>query len=118
MGAASVVTSVAELTQALASGQAEIEVRGELTGMPMVTLGPGVSLRGGTLRFGAKGVRLTSGNLLESITVLTEDDEVAILNDTTIADLGRSRCATCTRRARCCSWPRTRCGPVMSRSRA
>lgn len=88
MGAASVVTSVAELTQALASGQAEIEVRGQLTGMPMVTLGPGVSLRGGTLRFGAKGVRLTSDNLLESITVLTEDDEVAILNDTTIADLG------------------------------
>jgi hypothetical protein len=44
-------------------------VDGSLAGMPMVTLRPGVSLRGGTLRFGAKGVRLTSGNRLEDVNV-------------------------------------------------
>ena len=49
---------------------------------------PGVRLRGGTLRFGAKGVRLTRDNVVEGVTVLTADHEVAILNDTTVADLG------------------------------
>jgi hypothetical protein len=83
-----VVTTTMELQEALQSGATEIEVRGELTGMPMVTLPPGVRLRGGTLRFGAKGVRLTRENVLEDVTVVTEPDEVAILNDTTVADLG------------------------------
>jgi hypothetical protein len=54
-----VATTPVELQEALQSGATDIEVRGELTGMPMVTLPPGVRLRGGTLRFGAKGVRLT-----------------------------------------------------------
>jgi hypothetical protein len=58
------VTSSAELLDALAAAD-HIEVDGSLTGMPMITLRPGVTLRGGTLRFGAKGVRLTSDNLLE-----------------------------------------------------
>lgn len=61
----------------------------------MITVPPGVALRGGTLRFGAKGVRLTSDNTLDGVTVLTEDDEVAICNDSSVADLGRSLYATC-----------------------
>jgi hypothetical protein len=36
-----VVTSAAELTGALASGAKSIEVRGEIGGMPMITVGPG-----------------------------------------------------------------------------
>jgi hypothetical protein len=50
-----VATTPVELQEALQSGATDIEVRGELTGIPMVTLSPGVRLRGGTLRFGAKG---------------------------------------------------------------
>ena len=83
-----VVRSVQELVEAVGSGVDEIEVQRSLSGMPMITLGPGVKLRGGTLSFGAKGVRLTRDNELDGVTVLTEDDEVAILNDTSVADLG------------------------------
>jgi hypothetical protein len=83
VGGSSVVESAAELVEALQSGVGEIEVRG----MPMITLPPGVRLRGGTLKFGAKGLRLTSDNEVEGVTVLTADHEVAILNDTTVADL-------------------------------
>jgi hypothetical protein len=64
-------------------------VDGSLAGMPMITLRPGVALCGGTLRFGAKGVRLTSDNTLEDVTVIVPDREVAIGNDTAIDDLGR-----------------------------
>jgi hypothetical protein len=39
----------------LAARAKAIEVRGELSGMPMITLPPGVRLRGGTPVFGAKG---------------------------------------------------------------
>ena len=88
VGGSSVVRSAAELVEALQTGVREIEVRGTLSGMPMVTLPPGVRLRGGTLKFGAKGLRLTSDNVVEGVTVLTADHEVAILNDTTVADLG------------------------------
>jgi hypothetical protein len=83
-----VVTTAADLQGALQSAATDIEVQGEVTGMPMVTLAPSVTLRGGTLRFGAKGIRLTRDNTLEGVTVITEPDEVAILNDTTAADLG------------------------------
>ena len=82
------VSSAAELVDALAVAD-DIEVDGSLAGMPMITLRPGVALRGGTLRFGAKGVRLTSDNLLEDVTVIVPDWEVAIGNDTTIGDFGR-----------------------------
>jgi hypothetical protein len=88
MSQARVATTAMDLQEALQSGATDIEVRGELTGMPMVTLPPGVRLRGGTLRFGAKGVRLTRDNVLQDVTVVTEPDEVAVLNDTTVADLG------------------------------
>lgn len=76
------MTTAAELADALGSGTADVRVEGEMTGSPMITLPPGTALRGGTLRFGAKGVRLPSDNTLEDITILTAGDEVAILNDT------------------------------------
>jgi hypothetical protein len=82
------VSSAPELLDALVVAD-EIDVDGSLAGMPMVTLRPGVALRGGTLRFGAKGVRLTSDNVLEDVTVLVPDWEVAISNDTAVADFGR-----------------------------
>jgi hypothetical protein len=45
-------------------------------------------LRGGTLRFGAKGVRLTRDNELTGVTVRTAESEVAIFNDTSVDDPG------------------------------
>jgi hypothetical protein len=50
------VSTAAELLDALASAD-DIHVDGSLSGIPMISLPPGVRLRGGTLRFGAKGVR-------------------------------------------------------------
>lgn len=82
------VSTAAALADALASGATEIEVSGVIEGMPMITLGPGVSLTGGTLRFGAKGVRLTSDNALTDISIETADHELAILNDTDVAGWG------------------------------
>ena len=83
-----VVTTAAELVAAVDSAAVDIEVRGEMSGMAMITLAPGVTLRGGTLRFGGKGIRLTRDNVLDSVRVFTTDTEVAVLNDTTVADLG------------------------------
>ena len=82
------VSNAAELAEAVNSHADVIEVHGTITGSPMITLEPGVTLRGGTLQFGAKGVRLTRDNTLDSVTVLVPDDEVAILNDTSVSDLG------------------------------
>lgn len=82
------VSSVEELLAALAAAD-DVEVAGSLSGMPMITLRPGVRLHGGTLRFGAKGVRLTSDNRLEDITIVVPSHEVAISNDITVRDLGR-----------------------------
>lgn len=82
------VGNAAELTTALAAGALEIEIAGTITGLPMIALPPGVTLRGGTLRFGAKGIRLTADNTLDGVTVETAEDEVAILNDTAVADMG------------------------------
>jgi hypothetical protein len=75
------VSTVAELLAALA-GADEIQIDGSLHGMPMIALRPGVTLRGGTLRFGAKGVRMSADNRLEDITILVPDHEIAIGNDT------------------------------------
>jgi hypothetical protein len=88
MSKSTVVDSAASLLDAIQSDAREIEIRGTISGMPMITLNPGVTLRGGTLKFGAKGVRLTRDNILDGVTVLTEDDEIAILNDTGVSDLG------------------------------
>ncbi|WP_427016533.1 hypothetical protein ACQCSX_17645 [Pseudarthrobacter sp. P1] len=85
------VSDAAQFNAALASGATEIEVSGTLQGMPSLTLPPGVSLRGGELVFGAKGLRLTSNNTLADTTVRTSAQELAIYNDPTVADLGTIR---------------------------
>jgi hypothetical protein len=83
-----VVASTAELLDVLETAD-DIEVDGSLSGMPAITLRPGTRLRGGTLRFGAKGIRLTSDNQLEDMTVIVPNTEVAI--GSTVTDLGRTR---------------------------
>jgi hypothetical protein len=88
MPATTVVTTAADLLAATQSPATDIEVRGTLTGMPMITLQPGVRLHGGTLIFGARGLRLTRDNELDGVTIMTADHEVAILNDTSMEDLG------------------------------
>jgi hypothetical protein len=85
---ATTVSTTEELLRATQARAPQIVVDGVIEGMPMITLAPGTSLRGGTLRFGAKGVRLTSDNTLEDVTILTADHEVAILNDTSVPNLG------------------------------
>jgi len=67
----------------------DIVVDGTLSGMPMISLRPGVRLRGGTLCFGAKGIRLTADDVLEDVTVIVPDWELAIFNDTSVSDFGR-----------------------------
>jgi hypothetical protein len=83
-----VVESGAELLAALAQRRPEIEVRGTLAGLPAVTLPAGVRLRGGTLVFNARGVRLTSDNELTDVTVQAAEHEIAIGNDTSVESLG------------------------------
>jgi hypothetical protein len=85
---ATVVGSASELADAVAGGAKVIEVRGTISGSPMITLPAGTTLRGGTLEFGAKGVRLTRDNTLEGVTIRTADHELAVLNDTSVEDLG------------------------------
>ncbi|GAB3268136.1 hypothetical protein GCM10027449_01210 [Sinomonas notoginsengisoli] len=96
------VTNAQELAEALSSGASEIEVQGTITGSGMITLPPGTTLRGGTLQFGAKGVRLTKDNTLDRVTVLTEPDEMAILNDTSVEDFGRLTLKNVTTRGQVC----------------
>jgi hypothetical protein len=82
------VSTAAELLDALTRAR-DVVVDGSVSGMPMISLLPGASLRGGTLHFGAKGIRLTSDNVLEDVTVIVPDWELAIFNDTSVSDLGR-----------------------------
>jgi hypothetical protein len=83
------VSTVTGLMSALTDPDAsDIEVDGSLAGMPMISLRPGVTLRGGTLRFGAKGLRLSSDNRLEDVTVIVPEHEVAISNDLAVSDFG------------------------------
>ncbi|CAM5408871.1 hypothetical protein GCM10010329_84350 [Streptomyces spiroverticillatus] len=82
------VVTAAELVRAVQEGVPAIEVDGAISGMPMLTLASGVRLRGGTLEFGAKGLRLTRDNLLENVTIRAPEHEVAILNDTSVTDFG------------------------------
>lgn len=81
-------TNAAELAEAVEASVELIRVEGTIAGSPMVTLPPGVTLSGGTLELGAKGIRLTRDNTLDGVKVVTAVDEVAILNDTSVADLG------------------------------
>lgn len=83
-----VVEKPEELTDAVKDGVKLIEVNGTITGAPMITLPPGGKLRGGTLVFRANGVRLTSDNTVEDITIETQEHEVAILNDPTVDSWG------------------------------
>jgi hypothetical protein len=80
------VTSAGELLDALGTAD-DIEIDGTLSGMSAITLPPGTRLRGGTLRFGAKGIRLTTDNQLEDVTVIAPDTEVAI--GTSAPDVGQ-----------------------------
>jgi hypothetical protein len=82
------VSNASELQGAIDGRAAHIIVTGELSGMPMITLAPGQRLSGGTLRFGACGVRLTQDNVLEDITIVSPAHERAVLTDTSIADWG------------------------------
>lgn len=88
MTSAVTVHSAGELADALAAGTADITVEGEITGSPMITLPPGTTLRGGTLRFGARGIRLTTDNTLDNVRIEVPTHEVAVLNDPTVTDLG------------------------------
>jgi hypothetical protein len=82
------VSTAAELVAVAAERNARIEITGAVSGMPMTRLAPGAHLRGGELRFGAKGLQLTRDNVLEDVRVLTADHELAILNDLTEQTLG------------------------------
>lgn len=82
------VRNGSELTDALAAGATAIEIDGTVSGIPSLTLPPGVSLRGGALEFKAKGLRLTSDNEVSNLRVVTAAREPAIYNDTSVADLG------------------------------
>lgn len=82
------VTTAAELADAISTGAAEIVVEGTITGSPSITLPEGTTLRGGTLMFLAKGVRLTRDNTLRDITISTTPYEVAVYNDTSVSDAG------------------------------
>lgn len=83
-----VVNNAQELQAAVADGVDSIEVAGTITGAPRVVLAPGVSLRGGRLEFGSKGLLLTRDNTVEDIKVVVPEHEVAIYADTTQTDWG------------------------------
>ena len=82
------VSTAAGLLDGAGREGARIEVHGVLSGMPMTRLAAGVHLRGGELRFGAKGLQLTRDNVVEGVTVQSAEHEAAILNDLTVESLG------------------------------
>ena len=59
--------------------------------MRAVDLPPGVYWRGGDLVFGGKGLRLSSEESVENVTIRTALQELAISNDSAVADLGTLR---------------------------
>lgn len=88
------VSTAEELSAALAADAQHIVVCGRLTGLPTITLSPGVSMTGAEaaeLVFddGADGVRLTRDNHLADLRLLVSDPErAAICNDTGQTGLG------------------------------
>lgn len=92
------VRTAAELVAAAALPGAEIEVEGTITGAPSITLLPGTSLRGGTLVFGSRGVRLTRDNTLDGVRIEVPEHETAIGNDPSYDDLGTLRLREVTTR--------------------
>ena len=85
------VSDATELLGAIDQGAAHIVVTGEISGMPMITLAQGQRLSGGTLRFGASGVRLSCDNFLDDVTIVCPESERAVLNDTSVPDWGTLR---------------------------
>jgi hypothetical protein len=83
-----VVKDAEELQAAVTNGVKLIEISGTIKGAPRVVLAPGVSLRGGRLEFGSKGVLLTQDNTVEDIEVVVPEHEIAIYADTTQTDWG------------------------------
>lgn len=79
---ARVVKDAQELQAAVQDGSTLIEVSGTITGSPRIVLAPGVSLRGGRIEFGSKGVLLSRDNTLEDIEIVTAEHEIAIYADT------------------------------------
>lgn len=82
------VGTVDELLGAFREGAQKIELTTTLSGLGSITLPPGVSLRGGGLEFGAKGLRLSSDNTVENLSVTVPEHEIAIYNDVSVKDLG------------------------------
>lgn len=83
-----VVSTAEQLQAAIADGVQAIEVSGTIRSVPPVVLAPGISLTGGRLEFGSKGVLLTRDNTIEGIEVMVPEHEVAIYADTTQPDWG------------------------------
>ncbi len=82
------VTNSDQLRLAALAGDPHIVVEGHLTGAPMITLKPGVKLSGGSLTFGARGLQLTSDNVVSDMAILCPDHEVAIGNALSGSSLG------------------------------
>ncbi len=82
------VSNGQELADAVDTGADQISVQGEVTALGMLSLQPGQTLSGGTVKFGANGVRLSRDNTLTDIRIETAETERAILNDPTVDSLG------------------------------
>lgn len=85
------VKDAEELQAAVRDGVKVIEVTGTIKGAPRIVLAPGVSVRGGRLQFGSKGVLLTRDNTLENVEVFCPEHEVAIYADAAQEDWGTLR---------------------------
>ncbi|MGD0983692.1 MAG: hypothetical protein ABSA65_07735 [Acidimicrobiales bacterium] len=109
------VSDATELLGAITQGAAHIVATGEISGMPMITLAEGQRLSGGTLRFGANGVRLTRNNFLDDVTIVCPESERAVLNDTSVRDWGTLtlRDVRTERQVLLCAQDATRAGRVL-----
>ncbi len=90
------VTTAQELLDAIGNtATGEINVAGDLAGLPVLRLSPGVSLRGdgasSILRFvtGSDGIQLSADNTVRDLTIVADADRRAVFNDTGQAGLGR-----------------------------
>lgn len=86
-----IVNNATELAKAISDKATHIQVEGVIKAPSSITLPEGTALSGagtGILEFTGKGVRLTRDNTLSDITIKTIDYEVAVYNDTSVADAG------------------------------
>ncbi len=88
MSAAYEVHTAEELVTAAAVEGAQIDIAVDLGQVPALTLAPGVSLRGGAVRFAAKGLRLTADNRLDGVVIETAVPGTAIDTDNSVPDWG------------------------------